>query len=217
MSIRIVIADDHKMFREGLRTLLEKEEDFSIVGEADDGRSAVKLVAQLSPDIVLMDVNMKDLNGIEATRQIVAKQPFIKIIGLSMYSERQFVTEMLLAGVKGYLLKEGAFDELIQGIRIAMSGQVYLSPKIATGVIDIFLDAHSKQRSPVFSMLTDRERQVLQMIAEGKSMKEIAFALEVSVKTVETFKQQIIRKLDIRTTAGLVKFAIREGITSLEE
>jgi DNA-binding NarL/FixJ family response regulator len=217
MSIRIVIADDHKMFREGLRTLLEKEEDFSIVGEADDGRSAVKLVAELSPDIVLMDVNMKDLNGIEATRQIVAKQPFIKIIGLSMYSERQFVTEMLLAGVKGYLLKEGAFDELIQGIRIAMSGQVYLSPKIATGVIDIFLDAHSKQRSPVFSMLTDRERQVLQMIAEGKSMKEIAFALEVSVKTVETFKQQIIRKLDIRTTAGLVKFAIREGIASLEE
>ncbi len=217
MGIRIVIADDHKMFREGLRTLLEKEEDFSIVGEADDGRSAVKLVAELSPDIVLMDVNMKDLNGIEATRQIVAKQPFVKIIGLSMYSERQFVTEMLLAGVKGYLLKEGAFDELIQGIRIAMSGQVYLSPKIATGVIDIFLDAHSKQRSPVFSMLTDRERQVLQMIAEGKSMKEIAFALEVSVKTVETFKQQIIRKLDIRTTAGLVKFAIREGITSLEE
>jgi DNA-binding NarL/FixJ family response regulator len=164
-----------------------------------------------------MDVNMKDLNGIEATRQIVSKQTFVKVIGLSMYSERQFVTEMLLAGVKGYLLKEGAFDELIHGIRTAMKGQVYLSPKIASGVVDLLIEAHDNMRSPVFSMLTDRERQVLQMIAEGKSTKDIAFTLEVSVKTIETFRQQIMKKLNINTTAGLVKFAIREGITSLDE
>ena len=216
MSIRIVMADDHRMFREGLRHLLEKEKDFAIVGEAENGRTAVKLAVELSPDIVLMDVNMKDLNGIEATRQIVAKAPSVKVIGLSMYSERQFVTEMLLAGVKGYLLKDAAIEELVLGIRHAMHKNVYLSPSIATGVIEEFTIGIQKDRSPVFSVLTAREREVLQMLAEGKSTKEMAFCLGVSGKTIETFRQQIMSKLNISTVAGLVKYAIREGLTSLE-
>ncbi|MGC2062935.1 MAG: response regulator transcription factor [Thermodesulfovibrionales bacterium] len=216
MSIRILMADDHRMFREGLRHLLEKEEDFLIVGEAENGRTAVKLAMELSPDIILMDVNMKDLNGIEATRQIASKKPSIRVVGLSMYSERQFVTEMLLAGVKGYLLKDAAIEELVLGIRTVMDGEVYLSPKIATGVIEEFTVGIKRAGSSVFSTLTPREREVLQMIAEGKSTKDIAFSLEISVKTIETFRQQIMAKLDIHSVAGLVKFAIREGLSSLE-
>ena len=158
MSIRIVMADDHRMFRQGLRHLLEKEKDFTIVGEAENGREAVKQAEELSPDIILMDVNMKDLNGIEATRQIVAKVPSVKVIGLSMYSERQFVTEMLLAGVKGYLLKDAAIEELVLGIRHVMNKNVYLSPSRATGVIEEFTLGIKKDRSPVFATLTARER-----------------------------------------------------------
>ena len=216
MSIRIVMAEDHRMFREGLRHLLEKEKDFTIVGEAENGRTAVKLVEELSPDVILMDVNMKDLNGIEATRQIVAKFPLVKVIGLSMYSERQFVTEMLLAGAKGYLLKDSAIEELVFGIRQVVNRNVYLSPSIATVVIEEFTLGIKKDRSPVFATLTPREREVLQMLAEGKSTKEIAFSLGVSGKTVETFRQQLMSKLNINTLAGLVKFAIREGLTSLD-
>jgi DNA-binding NarL/FixJ family response regulator len=161
MSIRIVMADDHRMFREGLRNLLEKEKDFEVIGEADDGRTALKLAIELSPDIVLMDVNMKDLNGIEATRQILSKNPSVKIIGLSMHSARQFVTEMLSAGVKGYLLKEAAIEELKQGIRTVANGDVYLSPRIATGVIKEFTRGLDKGKSPAFLQLTAREREVL--------------------------------------------------------
>lgn len=217
MKIRILVADDHRMFREGLRVLLGKEPGFEIVGEAEDGRSAVKLAVSAYPDVVLMDINMKELNGIEATRQILAKKPLTRIIALSMYSDRQFVTEMLLAGARGYLLKDGAFDELIQCIRTVMADDVYLSPKIASGVIEEFLRGVNKGRSLVFSKLTDREREVLQLMAEGKSTKEIAFNLGVSIKTIETFRQQIMNKLNIRTMAGLVKFAIREGLTSLDQ
>jgi DNA-binding NarL/FixJ family response regulator len=217
MSIRIVMADDHRMFREGLRNLLEKEEDFEIIGEADNGRTALKLAAELLPDVVLMDVNMKDLNGIEATRQIMSKFPSVKVIGLSMHSARQFVTEMLSAGVKGYLLKESTIEELKHGIRTVANGDVYLSPKIATGVVKEFTRGLDKEKSPVFSQLTAREREVLQMMAEGKTTKEVAFSLDVSIKTIETFRRQIMDKLKIYTIAGLVKFAIREGMTSVEE
>jgi DNA-binding NarL/FixJ family response regulator len=134
MSIRIVIADDYRMFREGLRNLLEKEQDFKIIGEADDGRTAVKLAIELSPDVILMDINLKDLNGIQATRQIISHRPSAKIIGLSMHTAIQFVTEMLSAGVKGYLLKDSAIEELKQGIRTVAGGDVYLSPRIAAAV-----------------------------------------------------------------------------------
>ena len=216
MSIRILMVDDHRLFREGLRHLLEKQKDFTIVGEADNGRIAIKLAEELSPDVILMDVNMKDLNGIEATRQILAKEPSVKVIGLSMYSERQFVTEMLLAGVKGYILKDAAIEEVVGGIRHVMNKNVYLSPSVATDVIEEFALGIKKDRSPVFVTLTPREREVLQMLAEGKTTKEIAFSLEVSVKTIETFRQQIMSKLNINTVAGLVKFAIREGLTSMD-
>ena len=216
MGIRIMLADDHRMFREGLRHMLQNYKDFEIVGEADDGRTAVDVALHLSPDIILMDVHMPGLNGFEATRQIISKRPQIKIIGLSMYSARQFVTEMLVAGVKGYLLKEAAVDELIQCIRTVAKGDIYLSPKIATGVVEEFTRGLARDRSPVFSTLTNREREVLQLMAEGKSTKEIAFSLEISVKTVETIRQNIMNKLNIFTVAGLVKFAIREGLTSVD-
>lgn len=211
------MADDHRMFREGLRHLLEKEKDFEIIGEADNGRTAVKLAVELSPDVVLMDVNMKDLNGIEATRLIMAKKPSVKIIGLSMHSARQFVTEMLSAGVKGYLLKEAAFEELKQGIRTVANGDMFLSPRITTGLIKEYTRELGKGRSTAFVNLTAREREVLQMVAEGKTTKDIAFSLKVSVKTIETFRRQIMDKLKIHSVAGLVKFAVREGITTLDE
>lgn len=216
MQVRIMISDDHKMFREGLRHMLEKDKKFVIIGEAENGRTAVSLAAELKPDVILMDVNMKDLNGIEATRQIMSKNPLAKVIALSMYSERQFVTEMLLAGVKGYLLKDGPFEEVVLGIKHVMENDVYLSPKIATGVIEEFTAGMKKGRSPVFADLTAREREVLQMMVEGKTTKAIAFTLGVSVKTVETFRQQIMAKLNIHTVVGLVKFAIREGLTTLD-
>lgn len=216
MPVNILIVDDHQMFREGMRYLLERDNEFRIIGEAQNGRIAVSLAAQLKPDIILMDVNMKDLNGIEATRQIISNDPSARVIALSMHSERQVVTEMLLAGVKGYLLKDGPFEEVLLCIKHVIDDDVYLSPKIATGVVEKYTSAMKKGRSPVFAALTAREREVLQMMAEGNSTKVIAFSLGVSIKTVETFRQQIMNKLNIYSVAGLVKFAIREGLISLD-
>jgi len=216
MSIRILLADDHKIVREGLRTLLEKQPGMEVVAEAEDGCTAVRLVWELSPDVVIMDIAMPDLNGIEATRQIIAKNHRIKVVALSMHSDRRFVAGMLKAGASGYLLKDCAFEELAQAVRTVVANQTYLSPMIARIVVKDYLYHLPKTDFQALSILTPRERQVLQLIAEGKTMKEIASHLYVSVKTAETHRRHIMCKLDIKSLAELTKYAIREGLTSLE-
>ena len=216
MSIRILLADDHKITRQGLRSLLDKQQDMEVVAEAEDGRTAVRLAGELLPNVVIMDVTMPDLNGIEATRQIVGQSPDVKIIALSMHSDTLFVTEMLRSGASGYLLKDCAFEELSRAIHAVVAGKTYLSPSVSGVVVDDYLHRLSKADFSDSHVLTDREREVLQLLAEGKSTKRIALKLHISVKTVETHRRQMMNKLDIHTVAELTKYAIRKGLTSLE-
>lgn len=216
MSIRILLADDHKITRQGLRSLLEKQDDMEVVAEAENGRIAFRLVDELLPDVVIMDVTMPDLNGVEATHQIVTKYPDVKVIALSMHSDSLFVTEMLRSGAAGYLLKDCAFEELTRAIRAVMDDKTYLSPSISGVVVEDYLHRLSKSHFSRSEVLTDREREVLQLMAEGKSTKQIALKLHISVKTVETHRRQIMNKLDIHTIAELTKYAVRKGITSLD-
>ena len=215
MSIRILIVDDHNIIREGLRALLEKEPDMEIVAEAENGRMAVQMVRKSNPDVVIMDIGMPDLNGIEATSQIMARSSSVKVIALSMHSNKQFVVEILKSGALGYLLKDCAFEELASAIRAVVANQNYLSPKIANIIIKDYV-RHSTSESSVFSILTAREREVLQLLAEGKITKEIAYDLHLSIKTIETHRRTIMTKLDIHSVAELTKYAIREGLTPLE-
>ena len=215
MKVRIIIADDHRILREGLCALLAKQQDFQIVAGAADGRTAFRLTRKLSPDVVVMDVNMPELNGIEATRQIITDNPSIKVIALSMYSEKQFIVEMLQAGASGYILKDCALEDLVNAIYTVMRGQIYLSPGIATSMLKDYLCQSPKVGFSAFSTLTGRQREVLQLIAEGKTTKEIASILHVSTKTIETHRQQIMKKLNSHSIAELTKYAIREGITSV--
>jgi len=216
MKTRIIIADDHMIVRQGLATLLAKEPDMEVVAEAENGREVVQLVRELRPDVVIMDVNMPDLNGIEATRQILAAFPETKIIALSMHADRRFVVNMLKAGSSGYLLKDCAFEELAAAIRLVMANKTYLSPGVSNVVIQDYVQGMSAPRSSAFSTLTPREREVLQLMAEGKPTSQIAEQLHISVKTVETHRQQIMHKLGIHSIAELTKYAIREGLTSLD-
>jgi DNA-binding NarL/FixJ family response regulator len=215
--VRILLADDHKIMREGLKALLEKQLDIQVMAEAENGLEAVRLTQKLKPDIVIMDIGMAELNGIEATRQIVAEVPGVKVIALSMHSDKRFVIEMLKAGAFGYLLKDSAPEELTSAIRAVAANQPYLSPKITDVVLKDYLSTLSQQTEPTaFTVLTAREREVLQLIAEGRATKQIASALQVSVKTIETHRQQMMEKLNIRSVAELTKYAIREGLTSLD-
>jgi DNA-binding NarL/FixJ family response regulator len=216
VNIRIILADDHKIVRDGLKTLIEKERDMEVVAEAEDGRMTVKLAKKFSPDVVIMDITMPDMNGIDATRDIVKEVSGVKVIALSMHSDRRLVTGMLEAGATGYLLKDCAFEELAMAIRTVVSNQTYLSPRIADIVIDRFVKKLHTTDTSAFSVLTQREREILQLLAEGMSTKETAFHLNVSVKTVETHRRNIMDKLDIHTITDLVKYAIREGLTTLE-
>ncbi len=215
MKLRILLADDHKIVRDGLRNLLEKDPDILVVGEAEDGREALQLARALSPDVVVMDIAMPELNGIEATRQILAEAQGVKVVALSMHSDKRYVSEMLKAGASGYLLKDCAFEELITAIRTIAKGKIYLSPGIAGVVLEDYIRKGAKTDASVFSLLSDREREVLQLMAEGKTTKEVAAHLNVSVKTVETHRMHIMTKLDIHSIAALTKYAIREGLTSL--
>ena len=215
MSVRIILAEDHRITREGLVNLLRERADMEVVGEAENGRDAVRLARELSPDLVIMDVTMPDLNGIDATRIITSGGNSTKVIALSMYSDKQFVQGMIQAGASGYLLKDCAFEELVNAIRAVVGGNTYLSPGIAGIVVQDYLNKLTHDRSSADKALTTREREVLQLIAEGKSTKEIATRLSVSVKTVETHRRQIMEKLGIYSIAELTKYAIREGLTSI--
>ena len=216
MTIKILLADDHKITRDGLKALLENQKNMTVVGEAENGRLAVRLAAELKPDVVVMDINMPELNGIEATRQIVAELPGTKIIALSMYSDKRYVVGMLKAGVSGYLLKNCAFDELVAAISAVMNNQNYMSQKIAGTVMREYTTILETSDSSPVSQLSAREREVLQLIAEGTKTKDIADRIHVSVKTVETHRQQIMRKLNVTSIAELTKIALREGLTSLD-
>ncbi len=218
MSIRILIADDHQIVRQGLRSLIEKTSGMKVVAEAENGREAVQLAGQSKPDVAIMDISMPDLNGMEATRQIVAALPKVKVIALSMHSDKRFVRGMLEAGAAGFLLKDCAFEELSTAVRAVAANKTYLSPGISGIVVEGFLEGQcpaDNLSSP--SPLTAREREVLQLLAEGWSTRGMADRLCVSIKTVETHRQRIMDKLEIRNIAELTKYAIREGLTSLKD
>jgi DNA-binding NarL/FixJ family response regulator len=216
MSKTILLADDHKIMRDGLRSLIEKQFGMEVIGEAEDGRSTVCMALELNPDIIIMDITMPGLNGIEATRQIIAQLPESKIIALSMHSEKRYVKGILQAGAAGYLPKDSAFDELSTAISTVSANDIYLSPKVASIVVKEYLQSYSKNESISLRLLTAREREVLQLLAEGKSTRKIAEILNLSVKTVESHRRRMMEKLNIRSIAGLTKYAIREGLTSLE-
>ena len=216
MDIKILLADDHKITRDGLKALLEGQKNMIVIGEAENGRQAVRLASELVPDVIVMDINMPELNGIEATRQIIAESPKTKIIALSMYSDKRYVVGMLKAGVSGYLLKNCAFDELVSAITAVIANQNYMSQKIADTVMKDYANILESSDSSPASTLTAREREVLQLIAEGLKTKDIATRIHVSVKTVETHRQQVMRKLNAKSIAELTKIALREGLTSLD-
>jgi two-component system response regulator NreC len=216
MRTKIILADDHKIIREGLRSLIEKQPDMEVIAEAQDGLMTVNLVQKLKPDVVIMDIGMPEMNGIDATTKITTEYKTVKVIALSMHSDRRFVMQMLKAGAAGYLLKDSAFEELVSAIHAVITKQHYLSQKITDVVVQEYLQNLPRNESTVFTVLTAREREVLQLIAEGKSTKQTASVLNVSVKTIETHRQQIMEKLDMRSIAQLTKYAIREGLTSLE-
>jgi DNA-binding NarL/FixJ family response regulator len=216
VSVRVLIADDHAIVRQGLRSLIESRTEMRVVGEASNGRMAVQLARDCSPHVVVMDVTMPDMNGIEATRQLVKGAKQIRVVALSMHSERRLVVEMLRAGASAFVLKEYVFDELLNAIQSALADGKYLSPKL----VGIMVDDYARKSVPAdpspASALTTREREVLQLLAEGDTMRGISLKLHVSIKTIETHRKNVMKKLGTHSIAELTKHAIREGLTSLD-
>ena len=212
--IKILLVDDHRIMRDGLSALLKNEPDIEVVAEADNGRDAVEMARDLNPTVVVMDMTMPGLNGVEATRQILKLNDSIKVLVLSMHADKRFVIGALSAGASGYMLKDCAFEELVRAIRTVMN-RTYLSPGIADIVVESCRSNQpASDQAP--SALTPREREVLQLVTEGASVKKIASILHVSIKTIETHRQHIMNKLNTRSVADLTKYAIREGMTSLD-
>jgi DNA-binding NarL/FixJ family response regulator len=216
VRIRVLLADDHRLFRDGLRTLLEQQADLEVVGVAADGQSVLTQVGTFRPDVVLMDVSMPGLNGLEATRHLRADHPDVAVLMLSMHVDHRFVVEALRAGALGYVPKDCEIGELSTAIRTVCRRQLYLSPSLAGRIVRDYLALMGNRPDSAFSVLSAREREVLQMLAEGRSAKDIAGTLRVSIKTVETHRKNIMDKLDIHSVAELTKYAIREGLTHLE-
>ena len=215
-EIEILIADDHRMFRQGLKSLIEKESNYTVIAEASNGKQAVELCRSHSPRLVLMDISMPELTGIEATKQILQELPDTKIVALSMHADQRFVVEALKAGAAGYLLKDSAVEELLRAMAVILKGHTYLSPSITDLLVkDYIRQLDTPQAASSYTRLTTRELQVLRQVADGRSTKEIAHALDVSVKTVETYRQQIMEKLQLHSVAELTKYAIRQGLTSV--
>jgi two-component system response regulator NreC len=215
-KVRLLIADDHKIFRQGIIKLLEEEPDLQVVGEAADGREVVKKAADLKPDVILMDIAMANLNGLEATKQIKKVLPESKIIMLTMHKNEEYVLQSFQAGASGYILKEGAVEELVSAIRSIHADKSFLSPTVSKTLVDAYLRKMEtgKTETP-FDLLTDREREVLQLIAEGFTNREVAKQLYISVKTVEAHRAHIMQKLNIHDIAKLVKYAIQKGLVDL--
>ena len=216
MSTRIIIADDHTIVRHGLAKLIEAEKDMEVIAQTENGIATVELARELSPDVVVMDVAMPDLNGIDATQQILRENPKIKVLALSMHSGKKFVIAMLQAGATGYLLKDCALEELTTAIHTIIDGKTYLSPSITDIVVQNYIRTTERQDRSAFSVLSQREREVLQLIAEGNTTKQIALRLHISPKTVEGHRLRLMNKLDIDNVAQLTKYAIQEGLTSAE-
>lgn len=218
MTIRILIADNHTLFSQGLRSLAETQTDFEVIGEVSDGREAVAKSRELQPDVVLMDVVMPGLNGLDATRQIRQEAPTTRVLALSMHVDKRYVLGMLEAGASGYLAKDASFEEVARALRAVAAGHVYLAPNVAGLVVEDFTRRTSSPSSPSApAALSPREREVLQLLAEGLPASRIARQLHISVKTVETHRRNILGKLELDTVADLVRYAIREGITSLDQ
>lgn len=216
MSITILLADDHVILRDGLRALLRRQPDMAIVGEAGDGRDAVRLAQELSPHVVVMDLAMPGITGLEATRQIMADRGESKVIILSLYAaDRPVIADCFRAGACGYVPKESSFDELVGAIRTVIQDKVYISPSVEKTVLEAL--RHPESDGSAYWLLTPREREVLQELANGYAMKQIATRLDVSVKTIETHRRQIMDKLAIHSVAELTKYAIRQGLTTAED
>ena len=213
MPIRILIADDHGIVAEGLKHLIEAQPDMEVVAVVGDGREAVQQAREVQPDVVLMDLSMPELNGADATRAILQRDPKCRVIVLSMYAQREYVRRALKAGAAGYVVKRSAAKEVVEAIRAVHAGQRYLSPRVADVVLEDYTD---DKQDDLLSRLSAREREVLQLLAEGKTGAQIAEKLSLSQKTVETYRARLVEKLGIRDVAGLVKFAIQRGLVSLE-
>jgi two-component system, NarL family, response regulator NreC len=217
MSIRIIIIDDHKIVREGLRTLIEQRDGLEVIGEADNARSGLQLIEQLRPDLVIMDISMPDLNGVDGTEIVCRTYPGMKVIGLSMHFDKHFVGRMLMAGASGYLRKACSSDEIVRAIQAVAQGKCVVSDGISNITMKNREEYIAMNHLPHASLLSQREREVVQLIAEGKLTKEIALQMNLSIKTIESHRHHIMEKLELRSHADLVKFAIREGLTSLDE
>jgi RNA polymerase sigma factor (sigma-70 family) len=218
MSINVVLADDHAMFRAGLKSLLERQDDMSVVGEAVSGERAVALAQEMEPDVIVMDVGMPGLNGIEATRQLQDRAPDVRVVALTVHRDQEVVTRMLGAGAQGYLIKDCAFEELIDAVRAVAGGETYISEIVGGPDIEDHLRRAEKAESAEdICPLSPREREVLQLLAEGMPSKKIGLELGISVKTVETHRSRLMRKLGIRTVAELTKYAVRQHMTPLEK
>ena len=216
-KIRVLLAEDHTIVRKGLRSLLDGEAGIEVIGEAEDGREAVEKVQQLLPDVVLMDIAMPGLNGLEATRQIKKRFPEVKVVILTMHANEEYIFQILRAGASGYLVKQAAPTELLSAIQAAYQGESFLSPSISRKVIEEYIQqAEATAENDSYDQLTDREREVLQLIAEGHPNREIAELLHISVKTVETHRANLMDKLDIHSTAELTQYAIRKGVISTD-
>lgn len=215
MSMKIILADDHAVLRHGLSRSIEQENDINVIGQSKDGQTTIELVRELSPDVVVMDIGMPDLNGMEATRIITKDYPQVKVVGLSMHSSDKYVREMFRAGASGYLLKNCPFEELVEAIRTVVENKTYISPSIGEMVVKEYAGKPDSEKS-VFSLLSHREREVLQLFAEGKTTKQIGLSLHISPKTVEAHRLRIMNKVGIDNTAQLTKYAIQEGLTHPE-
>lgn len=217
MSIKVFLADDHTVVREGLKLILESQDDISIVGDANNGRDAVKMIIKSRPDVVVMDISMPELNGIDASFQILEQIPATRIIMLSMHSSTEHIFRALRAGVRGYIIKESAGTEVIDAVRAVMKGSRYLSQKIADTVIDRYISKHTDDTMDnILHSLSSREIEILQLVAEGKSSAEIARILFLSQKTVETYRSRLMQKLNLNNIPELVKLAIKHGLVTLD-